>query len=586
MDRQTFLLDFPERAVSWQKLLPYAVLLSVTLALYGSTVYFNFVWDDGYYIGKNYRVQGLSLDHLRAIWTQSFMGHFAPMHLTALAVLHAVFGMEPFGYHLGQVLLHAACVCLLYFALCKMESPRIAFVTSLLFAVYPPNIETVAWVSETKSTLAFLFFLLSLLFFLRLREHGGWREGVLCGGFLLLSLLSKVNTVVAPAIFLLWDYQQGEHLKKERLRSLAVFFLISVAFVGVHLASFYRPGQLARGAGYYGSLGVHLLNMPQLVWFYVRMILVPYPLSAYHMFRVYEAWHWVLAVAWIGLAGLLFLLSRRHRTAQFWGLWFLVFLAPVLQIFPFPIWVADRYLYIPAIGAFVLLSKGLFWTLDRIENRIERRLPAWGLEFATGAILLLLAWQTHAHLPVWQDNLTLWEATTQTCDTSPYCHASLSAAFFENGQTERGMREAIRAVELNESAQYLTQLGDAYTQYAHDYRQALIAYHLALPKAPVSIQAELLGKLARTYVLTGNFREARRALEAGLANNPRDSSLWVVKTFLEWGEENLPEARRSLDRALLLADRPPDVGVFLLVNWSNALDVGKLLAALQSAADQ
>src|SRR3989338_4058011 len=174
MDRRTSLLDFPERAVSWQKLLPYVVLLSVTLALYGSTVYFNFVWDDGYYIGKNYRVQGLSLDHLRAIWTQSFMGHFAPMHLTTLAILHSLSGMEPFGYHLGQVLLHSACVGLLYVALCQMESPRIAFVTSLLFAVYPPNIETVAWVSETKSTLAFLFFLLSLLFFLRLLEHGGW----------------------------------------------------------------------------------------------------------------------------------------------------------------------------------------------------------------------------------------------------------------------------------------------------------------------------------------------------------------------------------------------------------------------------
>ncbi|MGH9786104.1 MAG: hypothetical protein ACRD88_18190, partial [Terriglobia bacterium] len=113
-DRAYSLLGFTERLKPWQGFLPYALLLSVTFAVYGETLYFNFEWDDHLYIERNLWIRQLSFRHLEAIWTGTYLGHYAPVNLSFLAILYHWFGLEPFGYHLAQFLLHAACVCLLY----------------------------------------------------------------------------------------------------------------------------------------------------------------------------------------------------------------------------------------------------------------------------------------------------------------------------------------------------------------------------------------------------------------------------------------------------------------------------------------
>ena len=578
MHRHTSFLDFPGHLRSWQKLLPDAVLSAVTLALYLPSLYYGFVWDDAYYVNLNYRIQGLSLGHQSVVWTQEYLGHFAPIQHTLLAILYSMFGLEPFGYHLAQILLHTACLLLLFRVLEEMESARVAFVACLLFAVYPPNIETVAWISETKSTLAFLFFLISLWFFLRLRQTGKWGPGFLCGLFLILSLLSKINTVVAPAIFLLWDYRQKTLLRKDRLLSLAGFFALCVLFVVVHLNSFYASGQVIEGSTYYGGLAVHVMNVPLFVFFYIQKVLFPLPMSAWHMFVVYPEWNWTLATSWLGMLALLALLYfRGSRATQFWGAWFLVFLAPVLQLFPFGIWVADRYLYIPVVGAFVLLGKGFFWIMDRLPARSYQAAP----QLALGAILVFFAWHTNQHLPVWRNNLTLWGATLPTCDTSAYCHTSMGSALLASGQIEPAVRELIRAVELRPAPQYLIRLGDVYAMALKDYRQAFIAYSMARTQGGPSINAAFYAKLARLHILTGDLDAAEQAIQAGMQDDSHDPSLLVSRTFLERKKGNLAEARRFFQSALAITGQASRAAGFLSEYWGDPTDVRSLLSDLR-----
>ncbi|HEY7616364.1 MAG TPA: glycosyltransferase family 39 protein, partial [Terriglobales bacterium] len=402
MDREAPLRTFPEQSEAGWKWLPYALLLAVTFALYGATLCFDFVWDDILYIHRNYRIHRLDLPHLYAFWTGTYLGHYAPVQHTFLALLYHFFGVEPFGYHLAQVLVHAASACLLFFVLQKMEMPRVAWVASLLFAVHPTSIETVAWVSETKSTLAFFFFLLSVWFFIRLRERERpreqWTDGVLAGLFLILSVLSKINTVVAPAIFLLYDYRQGASFRTLRWRSLGCFFLISAAFTAIHLGAFHGSPQRLEGV-YYGGPGVHLMNLPLLLSFYVRMAVFPYPVSAWEMFPAQEQLNWLVALGWAGLLAVALLLLRTSRSTQFWALWFVVFLLPVLQIVPFPIWVADRYLYIPGIGLFVLVGRLFSHAWDRAVSPGLR----WSLQCAMVAAIVVLGWRTLDHLPAWRN---------------------------------------------------------------------------------------------------------------------------------------------------------------------------------------
>ena len=294
---------------------------------------------------------------------------------------------------------------------------------------------------------------------------------------------------------------------------------------------------------------------------------------------VYPTWNWIVGIAWIGMLGLVWLLYRSSRTVQFWGLWFVVFLAPVLQIIPFGIWVADRYLYIPAVGAFMFLSRGFFWIGDRTTTRWQRV----GWEAAMGAVLLAFSWHTHRHLPVWKNDLALWQATIPTCLTSAYCHTNLGLALLAKGQTERGVNELIQAVELRPSPRYLIRLSDVYTTVLQDYRQALIAYTMALEQGGTEINADFYAKLARLYIRMENWEEARRALQAGAKLERNDPNLLVVEAFYNWKQGDLERARQVLGRALAITGQRSNVSGFIYYYWGDAAATEKLLTELRTA---
>ena len=580
-------LDFPERLNSWGRFLPYALLLSIAFALYGPSLYYEFVWDDFYYVNTNYRIQGLTEPQLKAVWTATYLGHYSPVHHTFLALLYQVFGTDPFGYHLAQMLLHVVCVLLLYLVLARIESPRIALLASLLYSVHPTGVETVAWVSETKSTLAFLFFLLSFLAFLRLREKGGWGFGLLCAVFLALSLLAKINTVVAPAIFLLWDYRQRRTFDRKTVASLACFFLISVLMTAVHMASF-MGAEWAGESGYYGGLGVHVMNLPLFIFFYIQMTLVPHPLSAWYIFPVSLELTWALAGLWIALLALSGFLLRSDRRIQFWALWFLIFLAPVLQIIPFGIWVADRYLYIPIIGLFVLASGFFFGLLDCSgHDRSGQGWRRWGWEAALCIVLATFAWRTAVRLPVWKDNLTLWETTYPTCPNSAYCNESLGLALMRAGQQQRGGDHLVRAVELRPAPLYMVNLADALTLSARNYPEAIRFYRLAL-EGPAAQSGNRIwvtdgyAGLARAYILQGNLEEAARAIETGKGLSTGNPRLWVAEGFLHWKRGELAEARRALGISLMITGQTSRYSSFFVQYWGDAVDVENFLADLRA----
>ncbi|HWP83960.1 MAG TPA: glycosyltransferase family 39 protein [Terriglobia bacterium] len=569
------LLDLPERAGSWGRFLPHVLLAAITFALYSSSLYFYFVWDDFPYVVNNYRIQQLNWESLRAIWTTTYLSHYAPVHHTVYVLTHAVFGLNPFGYHLVQLLLHVACVLLAYELICRLERPAVAFLAGLLFAVHPTNVETVAWISESKSTLAFFFFLISFRYFIRLRERGRWMDGLLAGLFHALSMLAKINTVVAPVIFLLYDYRSGASLKNLKWKSLLAYFSLSGIMTLVHLGAFHGGAQQIERE-YMGGAGTHVLNLPLLLSFYLQMIVFPHPLSAWQMFPVEEGVTALVVLGWLGLAAMSLFLFRAGRRIQFWGLWIFVFLLPVLQIIPFNIWVADRYLYIPGIGGFVLLSELLLW----LRGRLRERAAQWGLEAAFASALLLMGWQTYRHVPIWTNDLTLWAATTPTCMTSAYCHTNLGLALLQSGQTEQGIEELRRAVEIHPHPGYLELLGDAYTMAAGNYPEALRAYQEALNRSGQEPGKAIFGKVARAHLLAGNLPQAAQAIEAGKKFNPQDPGLWIAAGIWEWKSGNTAAAREAIQKALLLSGGTPNPAGYLTEFWGKPAEVGQFLAEL------
>jgi tetratricopeptide (TPR) repeat protein len=254
----------------------------------------------------------------------------------------------------------------------------------------------------------------------------------------------------------------------------------------------------------------------------------------------------------------------------------------VLQIIPFGIWVADRYLYIPMVGLLVLASVFFFDLLDRLGRAAARAATAasWAFRAAMCAVLVAFAWLTAVRLPVWKDDLTLWEATYPTCSNSAYCNENLGLALLKAGQPQRGGDLLVRAVELRPAPLYLVNLADALTLSAKNYPEAIRFYRAAIDGAQASnrVVSDAYAGLARAYVMQGDLDEAAKAIETGKnlgADNPR---LWVAEGFLHWKRGDIAEARRVLGISLMITGQRSRYFDFFVQYWGDTKDVASLLA--------
>jgi len=594
LDRLQSIFSIVDSAQSrgWRRCLPYALLVSVTLAIYLRTLAYGFVWDDAQYIVDNFTIQSLRWENLRTIWTTTHLYNYAPLHLLMLSLIHAVSGLDPFGYHLVQFLLHGICVCLVYQLIERIESSRVALVSALWFAVYAPNVETVAWVSETKSTLAFIFFLISFLFFIRHRKQARTADAVWCGIFLILSLLTKVSTIVAPAVFLAYDLRDVRRPLQLKWRSLLCYTAISATFAAIHIvssrvmrqgalerlrdAAITSPAELLTGssATYFGGFWTHVLNVSGLLLHYLRMSIVPRDLSPWQMVNIDTTFNLHAALMW-GIALALLLGLNWMRPAQrFWAFWFLLFLAPVLQMVPNATWVADRYLYIPAIGIFVLLSKSFFHAVDMTSSILLRA----ATEAAAVAALFLLGWQAHGYVSAWSDDVALWSRALPRCEQSAFCHYKLGDALLDAGRGEP-IAHFQHAVAIRPEVNYQIALARAYTDEAGDYLRANQLYQ-EMQQDAKPLPLRVITSIARNYYLAGDLEKAERAIGAGLGLNPDFSSLLVVKSFVLWRRQEFTNARSTLRQALEInranpqAQHPPK---FLNDFWQRPAEVGALL---------
>ena len=212
-----------------------AVLIGlVTLALFLPTLHNGFVnWDDDVNLINNPDFRGFSWSHLEWMWTNRLMAHYVPLTWMTFGLDYVLWKDEPFGYHLMNVLLHAANAAiffLLALAIFKRAFSRIdlhgerfliygAAFAALFFSVHPLRVESVAWATERRDVLSGLFYLLALLVYVRAPTRGLDRSMprssyFWCLTFFVLSVLSKEIAVTLPLILLLLDVYPLRRLGK------------------------------------------------------------------------------------------------------------------------------------------------------------------------------------------------------------------------------------------------------------------------------------------------------------------------------------------------------------------------------------
>jgi len=400
------------------------LLVLLVCAVYAPVYDAGYIWDDDDYVTENPNLR--TGEGLERIWLQpSSLPQYYPLVHTSFWLEYRLWKLEPFGYHLVNVLLHGLNALLLWIVLLRLRVPG-AFWAALLFALHPVQVESVAWITERKNVLSGAFFLLALLAYLRfaLPERGsptGERPGrpgrywLLAFVLFVAALLSKSVTVSLPAVLLLilW-WKQGRLGLRDLVPLLPLFAVgLGMASVTVWLE---RHHVGAMGVEWSFSLLERCLIAGRALWFYALKLFWPAPL----IFN-YPRWEIDAAqpLAYLYPAGVLVVLAALWGARQRLGRGPLVavclfagMLLPALGFFDiYPMrysFVADHFQYLASIGLIVLLVGALFST-----PALQRGPEGGASSIVLAALCCGAALLSFQQSRIYADAETLWLDTVQ-----------------------------------------------------------------------------------------------------------------------------------------------------------------------------
>lgn len=488
--------------------LEWLILLStllISVGLYLSTFPREFTnWDDPEYIVNNPLIRSLSLQKLNKIITEPYFANYAPLTLLSYALDYSLWKLNPAGYHLHNLLLHLGCVIALFFLLRQFSLPRFVVLGSIvLFAIHPVNVETVSWASERKNLLATFFFFLSFHQYIQYRKYSARLNFLLSVFCFLLSLLSKASTVVAPLVFLAYDYAFRERkLMQLRLYDKLPFIILAEihTFFSIHAAGAHR----ALNSYHHGGSLLSAFASGHLFEEYLKLLLFPANLSGFYYPRESPSFvamgYWLPLLLCVAGVALLVWLSR---PLFFWFASFIILMIPVLNIVPLPIQMANRYLYVSEAGIWVLLAVLAHWLWLRCSLFPVARVALGG---AAVFWLVWLGFQTTQFNRVWKNNELFWTNVIEQDFYNEIAHYNLGLHYINQSNINRAGIEFWHSLAIHPKYHLaLSGMGG----YYFDKGQTELArqrFHAALNASPDFDVA--INNLGRVYAEMGKLQRA------------------------------------------------------------------------------
>ena len=406
-----------------------------------------FVWDDGLYVGANPVLRAGWPSVVPAAFGALTVGNWHPVTLLSLALDNAIGGPGPFVFHVTNLLLHGVNAALAYRLAARLGGHRSAAVcATLLWAVHPLRVESVAWIAERKDLLYVAFFLLALLAYVRHVEGGGriGRAYAVALGLFAASALSKAMAVSLVPVLFLTDWYLGRGLDRRSLAEKIPFALGGLSVGSVAIVVQHSAGALPELAG----LGVasRLAYACYGIVHYALTTVAPRGLAGMYRYPTAPAggiptavWGSVVAAAVLG--ALAVWAGRRSRVAAY-GLGFAVTtIARVLQILPVGDAVAaDRYTYLPSIGLATALAAAIAWALARWPRMASATVAAAVLALATGSWIRCGAWR---------DEMTFWTDVLAKDPSVTIAHQNLGVALDDRGDPAGALFHFDAAIRLN-----------------------------------------------------------------------------------------------------------------------------------------
>ena len=491
---------------------------------------------------------------------------YRPVVTLSYFIDYSIWKLNAFGYHFTNLFLHILNAIMLYFFIgLIIKNKKIGLLAALLFAVHPVNIEPVNSISFREDLFVFLFFITSFMFYVKMDFCHGRKKAyfyIASIVLFLLALFSKEVAVVLPIVLVLYDYFFVARDKTRsflyRLRTRYIGFVLAVLFylwIWVLFKSYMKEGLVDfsyRGGNFY----TNALTMLSVFVRYIGWLLWPInvhptlpgtdPVTLYSIFQAQALFSAIVVVGFLIFA---VMARKKLKEVSFSIFWFFICLLPVSNIYPISNVVAPRFLYIPAIGFFLIAALFLY-RLPRMElSFISRRVLKKITTYTVITLILFYSMFTIIKNFLWKNDFVLWQELVERYPDNPNAHKVLAQCYLRAGLLDKAIAESKIAVRLDPLGSYSCYivLGGAYYKKGM-MDQAIVAYEKALELDPGSIDA--YNNLICAYGFKGKYKQAIHYFEQGIKFDPRYIPLYINMGSTYVRMKDWDKAKEVWERAL------------------------------------
>ncbi len=591
------------------------LLVGIVWIVFGQTLHHDFVnYDDDHYVYTNPNIiSGLTLRGIQWAFTHVHAGNWHPLTWISHMLDCQLYGLQPRGHHLTNILLHATAAILLFFALRQLtrgghvvaptgrddagrdrrsrlqrgDSLWASAFVAALFAIHPLHVESVAWVAERKDVLSGVFFMLALLAYARYvcgERHSPFRYLTVVI-FFALGLMCKPTLVTLPFVLLLLDYwplarcqtpssrsrgttaSQGSQKGRGQLsvvRGLVVekipLFVLSAASCVITMLAqkeaFTATEQLPFPERAANAVVSYVAYLGQTIYPVHLAVLYPYPQDNLNVVEV------ILALLLLSIVSIIFFLWRRAYPFLLTGwLWFVGMLVPMIGLVQVGSQArADRYTYLPEIGLYILAT----WSAMELFARWRR-----GRELSVAVasvIIIALVGHSYSQSSYWHDSERLWKRAIEVTSNNYIAHNNLANLFLQKGQLDDAIAESQRALTIKpDLAEAEGTFGNSLLGKG-DVNEAVVHYQKALELKPDF--PEVHSNLGNVLLQKGEPNDAIAHYEKALEIKPDYAGVHsnLGNALLQQGQvdEAILHYQKALEIEPDLAERHSNLGNALL----------------------
>ncbi|MCD4781315.1 MAG: tetratricopeptide repeat protein [Candidatus Omnitrophica bacterium] len=481
-------------------------IVFITFLSFQSVLYNDFVnWDDDVILLRNPLVRSLTVDNIIRIFKTPVLKIYCPLTILTFAFEYRFFQLNPFFYHLNNLILHLAVVWLIFYFFIQLGfNQKVAALAALIFGIHPMHVESVAWVTERKDVLYTFFYMLSLncyLIYTHRQKKAFFYTAVLIG---CLSFLSKPMAISLPLVFYLCDWFKGRKFTWRVIVEKGPLFLMLIPVTWMTLKNMEQ-------VAYSTNIINEIVKVVWITMFYLWKFFVPLSYTMFYdiprPFTLSGPMYFlslIVFVLWVASM----VRFRRNKVYLFANLYFILSIFFVLRRVqvhspgaePFYS-IEDRFMYLPSLGYCLLIGSAFHHMFDaaRKKGGIRILTVCNGLAF----VFVYLSFLTYLQTQVWKNSLTLWDSVIA---------ANPERAIAYNNRGVRQMDLILALSDFNLCLQIDPHFIEAYFNRANTYSKlgkpdkAIEDYTKCIQFNPLDAQAYYLR--SKHYGFVGDMRHA------------------------------------------------------------------------------